>query len=264
MNLGLLTAIWGRPRLTEMVLGYYEELPLDKMSFVYSPEDPEGIVRDWDYYAHSSRWLFNASSNSNLSGKWNKGLDNPRDGGWNAVMIVGSDDLVTPRYIEAVKYLLEKGADYIYLPALYIYNLQDGRMHYCLAERLGLGRVLSRRLLDRLDWKPWPDGINRGLDGEMWKKINALKDVNIVRLGVDACHRLGIAAMDIKGSGNNLWGYDETVMSLLGSEVKDPSKVLYKHFPSVANELLTWNTSNTRHGTNREREIDPRRAVEAD
>ena len=163
----------------------------------------------------------------------------------NAVMIVGSDDLVTPVYIEAVKYLLEKGVDYITLPSLYFYDLQSGRMHFCLAERLGLGRVLSRRLLDLLDWKPWPEGLNSGLDGAMYQRIQELKkeghEVREFKFPVQLCGKLGIAAMDIKGSDNNIWSYAQAYGSLVGSEQRNPEKVLRKHFPSVADELLNWN-----------------------
>lgn len=238
MNLGLLTAIWGRPRLTDLVLRYYDKM--DLRSIAISSEDDPSIVHD-DHFEFTDFETF-AYPNDPLSDKWGFGISKFRDlGTVDAVMIVGSDDLVTPKYIESVKYLLERGADYIFLPALYFYDLQSGRMHYCLAERLGLGRVLSRRLLDMLEWKPWPDGLNRGLDGAMWEKIQQLKDVKIVKLDMKACSKLGIAAMDIKGAGNNLWDYEEATSSLFGQQVKEPEKVLRKHFPSVADELLNWN-----------------------
>jgi len=238
MNLGLLTCIWGRPRLTELVLRYYNSLVYEGV-YVFSEDDPNPMSANG---LDIDSWRGLMWSNYPLSNKWNEGIRefkiDPTH--FDGVMIVGSDDLVTPSYIEAAKYLLEKGADYIFLPSLYFYNLQDGRMHYCLAERLGLGRVLSRRLLDMLDWKPWPDGLNKGLDGAMWEKIKELKEVNIVKLDLQTCKKLGIAAMDIKGSDNNLWGYDESVYSLMCSEIKDPASVLSKHFPSVKDELLNW------------------------
>ena len=239
MNLGLLTAIWGRPRLTELVLEYYKFMR--NIDCTIAVCDPSEI----DLYRNSQKqpwWGFIDYPNEPLSNKWNGGmscmdLDDPLDG----VMIVGSDDLVTPQYIETVKYLLDKGADYIFLPSLYFYNLQDGRMHWCMAERLGLGRVLSRRLLDMLDWRPWPDGLNRGLDGAMWEKIKELKEVKIVKLDIKACKELGIAAMDIKGAQNNIWDYETATGSLIGKPIRNPETVLREHFPSVADELLNWN-----------------------
>lgn len=234
MNLGLLTCIWGRPRLTELVLRYYEKLDIDE----YVAAVSENRIHE----EREPYWHFPYFDNDPLSNKWNNGINFMEASDIDGIMIVGSDDLVTPSYIEAAKYLLEQGADYIFLPSLYFYNLKDGRMHYCLAERLGLGRVLSRRLLDMLDWKPWPDGMNKGLDGAMWGKIKELKEVNIVKLDLQTCKKLGIAAMDIKGSEENLWGYDESVYSLMCSEIKDPASVLSKHFPSVKDELLNWNS----------------------
>ena len=240
MNIGLLTAIWGRPRLTDLVLRYYERLDLKKV-LVYSEEDPcvhDLVTGDWGYIGYP---------NNNLSGKWNHGMMHIRsfhefqNNSLAGVMIVGSDDLVTPQYVDAVKYLLARGVDYISLPTLYFYNLDTGRMHYCLAERLGLGRVLSRRLLDMLDWEPWPNDLNSGLDGAMWDRISKLKDVKAVKLSIKTCTKLGIAALDIKGGGNNIWSYQDSVSNLIGSEIKKPAEVLNKHFPNVAQTLLNWN-----------------------
>ena len=127
-------------------------------------------------------WFYTYAPNDPLSEKWQKGLVTIKQVNPDAVMIVGSDDLVTPKYIEACKYLISKGADLVYLPGCYFYCTKTKRMFWGWAERLGLGRCVSRSLLNRLDWKLWPDGLNSGLDGAMWDRINELKDVRIAKI----------------------------------------------------------------------------------
>jgi hypothetical protein len=39
-------------------------------------------------------------------------------------------------------------------------------------ETLGAGRVLSKRLLENLNYNPWKDGLSKGLDGSMWEKLS--------------------------------------------------------------------------------------------
>ena len=230
-KLGLLTAIWGRPRLTELVLEYYYRR-VEYGCVVNSPEDESSIGLPYRGF-----WDSVSFSNSPLSDKWIRGvnwisLNQPVD----AVIIVGSDDLITPKYIEACRYLIENGADYIYLPGSYFYDTQTGRMIWGYAERLGMGRCISRRLLDRLDWKPWPEGLEYGLDGAMWERVKELDDVNIVCLKDALKH--GYVGMDIK-TGENMWSFDHIREMVISADVEAES-ILRKYFPSVADELLNW------------------------
>lgn len=238
MKLGIYTAIWGRPRLTKLVLDYYNRIDtVYTMSVVYSKEDPDPThLPSVDWSDDMDLWSV-VHPNSPLSDKWLRGMQECRDSGMDAVLIVGSDDLITPKYVEACRYLIENGADYVYLPGCYFYNALDGRMIWGQAERLGLGRCLSRRLLERLDWEPWPEGLPYGLDGAMWERVQALDDVSIVCL--DEARKMGYVGLDIK-TGSNLWDFDHIRDNIICFDTPAES-VLREHFPSVADELLNWN-----------------------
>lgn len=232
MKIGLLTAIWGRPRLTELVLRYYEGMPIDIRTAIYSDEDPI------EFRCNDKDFQFCEYDNSPLSNKWNAGINNFQwEDDLSAVIIVGSDDLITPEYIESCKYLLSQGAEYIYMDGAYFYDAQSGRMIWGYAERLGLGRCISRSLLDRMNWRLWPEGLERGLDGAMWDLVQQADEPRIVQL--KDCRREGMAGMDIK-TGDNLWSFDHIRENLIHHDV-DAAKVLNKYFPGVADELLNWN-----------------------
>jgi len=231
MNLGILTAIWGRPRLTELVLGYYEASELVRVAAISE--------REYEDHKISYHWNLHFCANDPLSDKWLEGMDmmhgihNP-----DAVIIVGSDDLVTPEYIEACRHLVAGGAEFVYLPGCYFYDAMSGRMIWGQAQRLGLGRCLSRSLLERLDWQPWEPGLSHGLDGSMWGRIQEV-GAKTVCLKDPRKHRL--VGMDIKTE-QNMWSFDHIRDEVISTDIEDPAKVLREYFPGVADELINWNT----------------------
>lgn len=230
MKIGLLTAIWGRPRLTELVWSYYESMGLYQMMAVTSPED--------ESHPFLRTGIEHSQPNNPLSNKWQGGLDafysmsDP-----DAVIIVGSDDLITPAWIDACRKLLEQGAEYIYMDGAFFYDAPTGRMVWGYTEQQGLGRCISRSLLDRMNWQLWPAGHDRGLDGLMWQEVQKAHEPRIAK--VRNCNRHGYIGLDIK-TGENLWDFDHIRDHTISFDV-DAGKVLRTHFPSVADELLNWN-----------------------
>ncbi|MDB4726341.1 hypothetical protein OAF54_02800 [bacterium] len=237
-KIAMLTAVWGRPELTRMMLEYYEEMPIDELYGVFGFDDPDECNYD------SDRWDWWGRENSPLSNKWQSGIDYIRalqsyDGhksDIDAVMIMGSDDFVSPQYIEACKGLIASGVDYIYMDGAYFYDTVSGRMMWAHAEKLGLGRCISARLLDRMDWQLWPAGMENGLDGAMDDKIRAMTGAHAVCLK-DARKR-GLYGMDVK-TDQNLWSYDHIRNNLLFSDI-NAEKVLPKLFPTISDKLLTF------------------------
>lgn len=232
MQIGLLTAIWGRPRLTELVLRYYPGL-MEFGDILYCIDSPECRTKSVDH----TDWFFGEHANSPLSDKWQHGITRLNDGGADvdAVIVVGSDDLVTPGYIEACKYLIERGADVVQMDGAYFYDAVNKKMIWAYASRMGLGRCISRRLLDKMDWKLWPDGRDSGLDGAMWEMISR-HNPKVARL--KDCAKKGLVGLDIK-TGENIWSFDHIKNNTISHEVS-AEKVLREHFPSVADELLNW------------------------
>ena len=230
MRLSLLTAIHGREWLTALTCEYYMTLGFDSVNAVCTTEEEEEACRSLGINAVQH-------DNNPVSDKWNAGMSIVPDG--DAVMILGSDDVVTHEYVRCAKILLHMGVDLISLTSMYVFDLESGSMQYVLANNLGLGRVLSAPLLSKLSRKPWPTGQDSGLDSGMFSVIDGLDEpIKVAMLNHKDCQELGVFGMDIKGSGNNIWSYKVVTKSLIGYGVPNPKAELDRLFPSISTKII--------------------------
>ena len=186
MNLSICTAIWKRPELTRFVLDYYVQMDHDLIVAFSDYKDwwPEGALAVY-------------ADNEPLGAKWNAAVRTSQMFGADAVMIVGSDDLVSPDYIKHALRLIERGADVVQPAGCWFVELSSGEAFFHPI-RTGAGRVVSRRLLELLDWKLWPDYATIRLDGEM-DKVVATVPHRAIQSDVGR-------VVDLK-SGENMWSY---------------------------------------------------------
>lgn len=92
--------------------------------------------------------------NKPLGAKWQYGVQQSRTLHADPLIILGSDDILGPKYIEKCNKLVAKGHDFIGLRKWFIHH--DNKVYHCeyLANQpLGGGRVYSGRLLYQFDWK---------------------------------------------------------------------------------------------------------------
>lgn len=166
-RLGILTALWRRPRVAEAVLRHLADLAVPGVALtrfaVRSPEDPDPApeVPGVAYVDHP---------NAPLSDKWNAGMESLA-GRVDAVMVIGSDDFVSAAYVRRAVEAVLDGASLVRSEDVVFYDAATGRAARARMPRMGAGRVLSRSLLDLLDWRPWPDGLSLRLDGGMDRRI---------------------------------------------------------------------------------------------
>jgi hypothetical protein len=231
VKIALLTAIWQRPRITRLFLDYYEGMPVDTRFVVGSEDPPE-----------SENWSFLLADNNPLSLKWQSGLNAIHGARFlyesDAVMTVGSDDFLTPQYIEACRYLLAQGAELIEMDGAYFHDTRTGRTIWANALSMGMGRCYSRALLDRLDWQLWTEEADSGLDSmAMIRVLQEGGEVKRISLSKEA-KRHGIAALDVK-TGENIWSMDHVKMGTLHYEAKT-KMVLERHFPYISDQILNW------------------------
>jgi len=250
MKLGILTAIWKRPELTGIMLPYWSQMrvsgvELDPVAIV-SPEDDMFIVPPTRY-----GWDYEYAPNHPLSDKWNAGMQAMRARGVDAVMIVGSDNFITPTYLAYVRALLQEGYDFLRLRDCWFYEAGSENLYHASPALPGAGRVLAASLLDRMDWQPWEPGKSRYLDMSMQHRMeqpaeptrqpNRPHDV--------PCFENHIVCLDVK-TDTNLWQWDEAHERLIAPEGRelrfanvtryDALPVLLRFFPSVASDLYEW------------------------
>lgn len=117
-----------------------------------------------------------------LGAKWNAGFVAARKYTPNGILFVGSSDWVSDEYAENGEKLLEI-YDFIGKPGCYFadsgkelravsWGGYEGRR---AGEPIGIGRMLSNRVLDTMNWKPFDDGQDNSLDYVMFKKVSKSK-----------------------------------------------------------------------------------------
>ena len=188
----LLTCVWQRPELTDIVLDYYHHLQAqlaDCLELVLVAVGSEGRAsRDlceqhgFHYYEYA---------NTPLSNKWEHGLQQTRSQNPDGVVIVGSDDLINAGLLRHYVTLLQQGllfcglTDGIFFDVCrpthsihwygYGGRTKDHGMPWRLNESIGMGRLLSSTLLEQLDYSLWKGAsIDKSLDSHAKDRLNAI------------------------------------------------------------------------------------------
>ena len=189
MKLVILTCVWKRPRLTEIVLSYYSRLREEMKDFL----DLELVAvgsegkRSKDI-CEACGFHYHEHENQPMSEKWQYGLKMTQELDPDAVIIMGSDDLITREILEFYVEKIKQGHLLVGIKDFYIYESNLRKLAYWrgygklndahrMDETIGLGRCLTRPLLDKIDFQIWGGlNLNRNLDGAM---TNRLKEIGI-------------------------------------------------------------------------------------
>ena len=135
--------------------------------------------------------------NKPLGLKWQFGVNEARLLKANPLIICGSDDQLGDRFVESACKLINN-YDFIGLKRFYvIYKRKRYTIEYKPAMPIGGGRIYSKKLLDKIDWKLFNQGKNRHLDDDGWKL--ALQNTNRLLL-VSNVENAGLELTAIKGN----------------------------------------------------------------
>lgn len=132
---------------------------------------------------------------------------------WGAdyVIILGSDDLISPKLAEVYLETMKQGPTYFGLRGCYMIEPATRRALYLsghanprrFGEAIGAGRTLSRRALDKVNGRPWPDNISKGADLHMTLNLRR-RGIKGPDLAIEKAE--GTFLVDVKGGGN-LWSF---------------------------------------------------------
>lgn len=207
MRLGILTAIWKRDDVFKVFkqgierLKEHSNIEIEIVCVGSEGEHSANQCKEYHYVE---------TPNNPLSDKWNSGMLKMKELNVDYVLCLGSDDLVSnsllDRYIEAMEY----NFDFIGLLDCFLYDSISNKLVFWtgyngirVGETAGIGRCLSKRLLDIFEWKPWNNAKDRGLDGEMFKKLRNIPHTQ----KVFGCIKDNIFALDIKDK-NSMTGIE--------------------------------------------------------
>ena len=187
MNLVAITCLWQRHELAAEVLQHTRHvLDLPVVAVGSEGRLSRKIAEDTGavYIEHENR---------PLGRKWNAALAGARELEADAVMVLGSDDLVPLQtlkwlmrqaehhpFVGLLDFILEERAEHQRTYQVSLSESDGGpysdtaiTRHYWpgyegrrSGEPVGSGRIISAALLERVDWKLWADDTEKSLDGD--------------------------------------------------------------------------------------------------
>lgn len=237
MRLGILTAVWGRPKLTRVYL--------DRLSKLQDKYDIVGVCvgsnDEFKDYCSEKNIIYTDCENRPLGRKWSHGLDRFKEVDVSHIMIMGSDDFGSYAFYEhAMDYAFKNDKDFCGALDLWMYGGNPRRYGFGIlwyfrygGFLVGPGRIYSRRALEMREWSLWSHGKNAGLDGSAAKSMRLLQDK--INRGHWINKEEGVFIIDIKSAGGN-------ISSIPGAakEVKDGTlyDFLSKHMPEETEKLI--------------------------
>lgn len=196
----IVTAVWKRPEIFKMFAQSIHNLGDDIPVIVAGSE---GIKSRKMVEAEDFEYL--ERPNEPLAEKHNAAMKEARR--WNPthVLCLGSDDLISPELWAIYKDIAERRIDYAGVTDFYFYDAQSkktaywgGYIDHRKGETAGAGRLLSQRLLNKWNWRPWEKRHSNILDDSMPIK---LKQLNHSR-EIFSLKEKGVFAVDVKSEIN--------------------------------------------------------------
>lgn len=230
-RLGILTTIWKRHALTAIVLDHVVAWELPGLDCVRLAVGSEGEASRT--IAENAGWEYVEHNNLPLSDKWNAGMQRLA-GRVDAVLIIGSDDIMTQRAVELCLAEIEAGADVVGLEDLFYYDTATGQAYYGERHHPGAGMIARAEVLERVNWKPWDSGLNRNLDRAYTNRLQT-KAYPCKFKYIGNCHEQAADLVDIK-TGTNMWTVEQ-LAEATGRVYPVDSFVFENTFPDLRDKL---------------------------
>lgn len=208
MRLAIITGFWQREEVTREFCAHYRALRYE-LSGEVSLDLVAAHSQDWEYLRaiDSSYWVTPKVANRPLAAKFNRACE--RAGEWeersDGVILTGSDDFMDAAYVRWCAEQLATGYDMGGALDIHFYRRTTGEaIHWPgysgarEGEPIGAGRFMSARMLDRVDWRPWPEVGDRGLDGALWERMKVVH----ARTTAATLAEIGGKLVDVKDGDN--------------------------------------------------------------
>jgi hypothetical protein len=183
-------AVWGREEILEKILHLINSFKLPfklGIVLVYSRKS------DYNRFSKYNNVFYHYSPNSPLGSKWlsviyYSQLYNP-----DMLMILGSDDMVSRKYLIDSYMKIKEGNDIYACNKWYMYDETNNNLYkstYKIKRLLGAGRVLSSKFLRKCNFKIYDPVINKSLDSLLLRTITKhhpqfLKSIHITdKIGI--------------------------------------------------------------------------------
>ena len=161
-------------------------------------------------FADDERFEYYNYRNQPLSNKWNFGCKMLRKFDFDYVFILGSDDIIDNNVFRVYDENMDKNFDIIGMLDVYLFDAKQLKAYYWggypkkhkrFGESIGMGRCLSKKIVENLNYQLWEDGLNKSLEGSMKKKIKSLSRSISITSNYFRIKEVGVAC-DVKTNDN--------------------------------------------------------------
>lgn len=206
-KLCFVTGMWQRHNIFEMFAEGVDLLRKEfcaKVDIQVAVSGSEGRVsRD---LAENYRFHYVETPNQPLGAKMNKSVELARMLSPDYCLMLGSDDLIGSKLMARYVELMEKGIDFVYLTDCYFFDtVSKGGLYWGgyikpnnKGDAAGIGKLISKNLLDKINWNCFPPGFDRILDTGFDKQI---RNVSYTKEAINL-QQNGLFALDIKSQVN--------------------------------------------------------------
>ena len=240
----ILTCLWKRHDIFEIFKLQYKKLQekynIELLVIGSEGNESKDLCKDFYYLKYK---------NQPLSNKWNAGIKEAKKYKWDYLLRIDSKDFISDLqpYLDAIK----EGYNYIGFADHWLYNIYNDKIYYFQGyqdeERrgrsVGSGRMLSRQIINQMNWELWDEGLNKSLDYNFSEKIKEVeglrmkvfygKDINIINLGIytdNNVSRLKLLEHQQINKGQVLSFYDKSISDKINSFQKDVCLVIIPSF----------------------------------
>ena len=180
------TPFWGRENVSKIFWQNCQDINLDVVACVTRGDTVSELLAS----RHALKTVY---CNNLLGKKWQSGINACRDLEFDYILIIGSDDLVSPLFFtEHMNSLMESGYDYIGTTDAVAVSLMNKLCRYWEGyqgvrqnESVGAGRLISKNALNEIDYQLIDPTVKRGIDDVMHRKlVSAGFENKMVRTGM--------------------------------------------------------------------------------
>ena len=198
------TPVWGRHEILKLwalgvdrLMHQTPQIEIEALCVVSNKEDKDLVL------SLGLEWV--ECENKPLGKKHNAGLEALRGRKFDYILQLGSDDLASNNYLNYALPAMVAGLDIFGVSALYFCEPKTEKAcRFELSTQanklIGAGRFISHRAIKALDYKLWPDDVNKGLDMTSQANLSAKGFVPHIINTTDIC------ILDVK-SETNIWPY---------------------------------------------------------
>lgn len=238
--------IYKRPEITKFVLNYYKNLKQslkNEIELILICAGSEGNTSK--KLAEKNGFIYVEHPNEPLSQKQNAIYKEAKKYNPDACIKIDSDSIISIEFFRYYNHLLTENFDYggitdiHFLTKKYLcywggYEANSPRF----GEPTGVGRFMSKDLLNELNWCPWGDlKINSSLDGNLSKNIKKLKNFNELKLFAISSDEVNGFCVDLKSN----MGISNIDHFKFSSIINIDEANLNIDFSKISNKLLNYN-----------------------